>query len=273
MATTPWTAGVSGSSKKAFTNSRGTAGNVSFGGNSGFSGGGRGGSFPVSNAGTSAPAAPNIPTQPYSAPAPLTPKSSGGGGGSAARSAGGGSTSYSAVAPTDTGVMAAQAAPQAQTFEEWKAAGGHAGDSIWSAESASANSEYENLLASLAQQNTGFLNDWRGGLNSMGWKFGGEGDRSGGWNSEDLLGAYGQTRNNMVNDYAGRGLLDSTFYQDATSNMDRRFNQQRDDMLRTYDNTNNEYGTNKANALKSKESAQQRALADAYSRYASGLGL
>lgn len=271
--TTPWmgSSGSAGTSKaaKPVSNQFGGGGRGgSF--DSGFGGGGRGGSF-----GTPSPTPQAAPT-PIAPISPISPnRVQGGGGGGGSVQGGATGRSYSSVEPSATGAMqAVEPMPQqAQTFDDWKASGGHAGDSTWGAENASAQSEYETLLASLAQQNTGFLNDWRGGLQSMGWDFGADGDRSGNWDADDTIGAYGQTRNNLVNDFSGRGMMDSTFYQEGLQNMDRRFNQQRDDMLRSYDNTQNEYSTNQAGALKSKEAAQQRALADAYSRYSSGYGI
>lgn len=217
--------------------------------------------------------AQTLPSGPIASPSPIPNQSQGGVGGSTSGRSGGGG--YSSVSPTATGVMAAEPmpSPQPQSYDAWKQGGGHVGDSTWAAENASAEAEYQSLLASLAQQNTGFQNDWRSGLKSMGWQFGAEGDRSGQWNPDDLVGAYGQTRNNMVNDFSGRGMMDSTFYQDALQNTDRRFNQQRDDMLRSYDETQGRFETDRANAGKSRESAQQRALAEAYSRYASGYGI
>lgn len=188
---------------------------------------------------------------------------------------GGGYSSGGGLAPNAMGYIQETPAPATpQNFDQWKAGGGNIGDSAWQAENASAQAEYESLLASLAQQNTSFLNDWRSGMRSMGWKPGEGNDfDQGGWDPTDVLGAYGQSYQNMQNDFAGRGLFDSTFYQQAQTAMDDRFNRQRGEMVSQRDATNSAYQTDQANAMRTRNSAQDRALAEAYARYASGYGV
>lgn len=197
------------------------------------------------------------------APAAPMPNRVGGSGGAG----GSGGVGYAALAGSEAIIPQADA-PKVQDFESWKAGGGNIGDSTWMAENASAQSEYEQLLASLAQQNTSYLNDWNSGMKSMGWKPQGDDYTQGQWDPTDLLGAYGQANNNQLNDFAGRGMLDSMFYGNAQQDLNDRFNRQRSEALNQRNTANQEYSTNKANADSTRAAAQNRALAEAYARYA-----
>lgn len=221
--------------------------------------------IPVNNMFSDLPVAPITPIKPQT---PQTSSKSA----TSAKSAG---VSYSGggVGTTPTGAVAETAAAPSgpQSYDAWKTGGGNIGDSTWTAQNAAAEAEYQNLLNSLALQNTNYLNDWRSGLKSLGWKAGA--DDTGSWDPTDLLGAYGQTFNNLQNDYSGRGLLDSTFYGQAQEDMNRRFEQQRNDMNQARLATNNTYGADRANAARTRQSAQDQALAEAYARYTSNYGV
>lgn len=172
-----------------------------------------------------------------------------------------------------TGLVAEQAAPpQPQTFDDWRNAGGWQGDSAFMAEDASAEAEYQALLNQLTQQNTGYMQDFKGGLRNLGWDHEGEDYGNGRWDAEDKLGAYGGAFQGLQNDFSGRGLMDSSFYGQAQNDLTDRFNRQRNDMMTGLNTQQNEFNSNKTNALQSREAAKNRALAEAYARFSGGFG-
>jgi hypothetical protein len=140
------------------------------------------------------------------------------------------------------------------------------------AEDASAEAEYQALLNQLGQQNTNYLQDFKGGLRNLGWDYEGENYGQGNWDAEDKLGAYGGAFQGLQNDFSGRGLMDSSFYGQAQNDLTDRFNRQRNDMQTGLNTQQNEFNSNKTNALQSREAAKNRALAEAYSRFSGGYG-
>jgi hypothetical protein len=157
-------------------------------------------------------------------------------------------------------------------YETWKSQGGGLGDSAYMAEDASAESDYQALLHQLAQQNTDYMTGFRGGLKNLGLKFQGEDYASGTWDPMDQLGAYGNAFQNQQNDFSGRGLLDSTFYGDAKQNLDRRFDQQKQQSIQDMTAQQGQYRQSTADAQAARQNAQARALAEAYARYSGGYG-
>lgn len=209
---------------------------------------------------------PAIPGPAAKAPtAPTGPRISGGGGGSTY--GGGGLGTYA------TGLVAESEPPQPQTFDDWRNAGGFGNDSAFLAEDASAEAEYQALLNQLTQQNTSYMQDFKGGLRNLGWDYEGEDYGNGKWDADDRLGAYGGAFQNLQNDYSGRGLLDSSFYGQANNDLTDRFNRQRTDMMTGLTGQQNDFNSNKTNALQSREAAKNRALAEAYARYSGGYGV
>lgn len=191
-----------------------------------------------------------------------------------APSGGGAAYGGGALGSTGTGIVAEQAGPppQAQSFDDWKGQGGWQGDSAFMAEDASAEAEYQALLNQLGQQNTNYLQDFKGGLRNLGWDYEGENYGQGNWDAEDKLGAYGGAFQGLQNDFSGRGLMDSSFYGQAQNDLTDRFNRQRNDMQTGLNTQQNEFNSNKTNALQSREAAKNRALAEAYSRFSGGYG-
>lgn len=164
--------------------------------------------------------------------------------------------------------------PKPKSFDEFKT--GQFEDASYDAEVASAESEYKSLMAQLAQQQAGFMTDFKQGLSGLGWEFDRDAENGwekGRWSRDNQLGAYGQSYRNMENDFSGRGMLDSTFYGDAMTQLDGRFDQQYKQMLGSKQQQDDQFKGSSTTAEASKNRARERALAEAYTRYTSGFGL
>lgn len=189
----------------------------------------------------------------------------GGSGGGQQRQTGGTSYSGGNVQPSSSGVMMEQA-PQNPSLEDWRA-----GDSVYNSSVGSIDNDLSGLLAQLAEGNRQYNQDQDLGLRNMGWD-NAAGGGQGAWNPDDLLGAYGQTRNNLFNDFSGRGMMDSSFFGDAQTQMTDNFNRQRMDMNEARTGTNNEYAASQGRANQDANLARQQALADAAARYSAQFG-
>jgi hypothetical protein len=215
-------------------------------------------------------------------PAPIGPntlpggRTGGGGGGSYSGGGGSGLSALGAGGGGSFGLGAPEELPRPKpkSFQEFST--GQFEDASYDAEVASAESEYKSLMAQLAQQQAGFMTDFKQGLSGLGWEFDqndAEGYKKGRWNRDNQLGAYGQSYRNMENDFSGRGMMDSTFFGDAKTQMDGRFDQQYKQMLGSKQQQDDQFAGSSAAAEASKKRAAERALAEAYTRYTSGFGL
>lgn len=213
--------------------------------------------------------------------------SSSGGGGSYKRSA---TTTKKVTPKKTTATVATKAAvdpkpeepkePPPPKFADWLGK-----DSLYNSQAGTGgtiNTELDAYLASLAETNRQFGQDTTDALRNLGWKEGappqqenglarvataGKGGNAGYWDPKDQLGAYGQAQTNARNDFSGRGLMDSSFYQDAVTNLDNSFNRQRQDYLTAQQNQTNQYNTEKGAANDKAEAARRAAKADALARY------
>ena len=127
------------------------------------------------------------------------------------------------------------------------------------------------LLASLTQQNTQFNQGIDDSMRNLGWdqqgsRWLGAADQGG------MMGAFGQAQNNTMNDFSGRGLMDSSFFNDALTSLTDNFNRQRGDYDRSRANENSRFGQEQQGARSQADAARQQAMADAASRYASLYG-
>lgn len=73
-----------------------------------------------------------------------------------------------------------------------------------------------------------YVEDFQNNLQDLGWMF-----DSNSWNQRDPLTSYGSAYENQLNDFAARGMLSSSAYQQALSNLNRGFNDQRSNMIQS----------------------------------------
>lgn len=129
-----------------------------------------------------------------------------------------------------------------------------------------AQSEYDNLIAQLAQQ----LSQYQTGINTA-YRNLGYDPTNGQWNQQDRLTAYGNAFNNQQGDFASRGLLDSSLYGSALNDLNRGFNQQQGDLATALQQFQSDQAQQKASAKTTLENAKAAAQRQALQRYAMGL--
>ena len=186
-----------------------------------------------------------------------------GGGGASSPSYGGGG-----VSTLSNGIVAEpMSEPPKPSLEDWRAS-----DATFGAANKTIDTDLSSLLQQLADENARYQQDYSMGLRNLGWDAQAGGGK-GGWNPDDLLGAFGQSRNNLFNDFSGRGLMDSSFFGQAQEDMTRNFERQRNDMNTDRDRVQGEYGKAQGRANADANNARQQALADAAARYSAMYGL
>jgi hypothetical protein len=196
----------------------------------------------------------NIATVPKAAVAPVTGYSGGGGGGG-----GGGGLDLSTLAPSPEDYLA--------------------GDSTYQAQQAALQRALEAYQADNTRQSTSYNTDYQNGLAQLGYRPGAAQDdpstpnvdeSQGQWAQGDQTTAYGRSYQNQLNDFAGRGLLRSTFYNNALDDTNRQFN----DQLASVNKGKTDFMDQLAQSLASYQNenqlSQQQARADAIARRAAG---
>lgn len=219
----------------------------------------------------SAIAAPRkAPAQGVSAPSAGrgSPSYSGGGsfGGGAAGGALGGMTVTSAAAP-----MSVPEPPKPRTWEELSEAERTdylKGDATYTAQQSALEQELQNLIAELGLQRTNYQTDYTSALSNMGWN-----QDQNSFDPKNLLGAYGASYANQENDFANRGMLDSSGYANALTNLNTSFDKQKGDLDNSRSNFLRELQTRETGARNTNTQDIQRARADAIARRAAREGL
>ena len=189
------------------------------------------------------------PTAPsYQAPAPQAAASYDGGGG---YSGGGGGGSYG---------IAAAVAPPRLSDDDWLAQDSQYKSAVSALEQKLRDFEVENT--STREKGT---QDYDNSLLRLGWvKPTAEGG-AGSWNQEDRSTSYGNSYQGQMGDFASRGLLQSTLYDQARNDMLGNFNRQRTDMDTAQTNFLEELSralsTQKSDTQLGKDQARVQALA------------
>lgn len=143
-----------------------------------------------------------------------------------------------------------------------------AGDATYSAQEAALQTELENLMAELAMQRTNYETDYNSALTNLGWN-----TETESFDPNNMLGAYGMSFNNQQNDFAGRGMLDSTAYANALTDLGTSFDRQRGDLSNAQSNFMRELDTRQEGAERTNVQDLQRARADAIARRAAREGI
>lgn len=163
------------------------------------------------------------------APAPIAPqaprqqapqqRSGGYSGGPVGTSATGRAAPMSMEAPA--------AAPTPMSDEDWWNQ-----DADYQTEQGGLKNVLDSAMSNLALKRSGFDTDFVSTMKNLGWDWGGDetgslDDLGGGkWDPSNKLGAYGAGFQNLNNDFASRGLLDSSFFGDSLTNFNTDFNNQ-----------------------------------------------
>ena len=110
-----------------------------------------------------------------------------------------------------------------------------------------ADSQYNASLAALEQKLRDFeventsqrskgIQDYNNSLLRLGWITPTEDGAEGTWNQEDRTTAYGNAYQSLMGDYASRGMLQSTLYDQARNDLLGSFNRQKTDMDTSHTN-------------------------------------
>lgn len=196
-----------------------------------------------------------------------TPSAGGGGGGS--------------VGTNATGQQGLIAPPSPTSDEDWWNS-----DAAFQAEKASGMSAYNQALAALGARQAQYDTDFVSALKSLGWNWGGaaqnklpgmtNGVAEGSFDPNDLLGAYGYGLNNLLNDFASRGMLQSSFYDTGRKNFDTNMGQQASNLQNQYTAATSGTGglnSQKQSAYDEYLNALSRAKASSLARRSATLGV
>lgn len=171
------------------------------------------------------------------------------------------SQSYSS---TPTGAIAGAAAPAAPGVSE---ASFLVSDPGYKAQLAALTKALSDYQASNNTQLSQYNTDYGKSLKSLGWD-----PTAKDWNTQDQNTSSGRAVQNLNNDFASRGLLQSSLFGEADNNLMRSLN----DQLSSIDTAKQNYSTNLAQQLAAYKNqnlaSQQQAKADALARYAAQYG-
>lgn len=147
-----------------------------------------------------------------------------------------------------------------------------AGESGYQAQLAALMRALSDYTADDTAQRTKYAGDYSEATKNLGWRDpDGDGPGAGNWNLEDLNTASGRGYQNQVNDFASRGMLQSSLYGEANDNFMRSMN----DQLGSMNKGKTDFLSDRDRQLNSFKGentlAQQQARAEAIARRAAGL--
>lgn len=214
-----------------------------------------------------APPAPPAPAQPASPP----PTYGGGGGGGGGYSGGGGGYSGGGGGGGyyggGGGGMAVMAAPAPPTEEEYLA-----GDATYQAVISALAKQLSNFNSDIQAQRDNYMLDFNKGVDQLGY-VAGEGGRPASWDWNDLLTASGRAYQNLSNDFASRGMLQSSGYADSLNNLQRSLMDQYTGMTQARDVFTGDLDRQTAQYTDENTASSQAARAEAILRRAAQYGL
>lgn len=185
----------------------------------------------------------------------------------------------SQVAPQSPDVMPdpTPSPPPQMNQDEWNAQ-----DSAYLSENSGIKLTLDQALAQLADQRKTYQTDFGTATRNLGWNWqdannDGIADDTelgaGAWDPTNQQGAYGQAYQNQQNDFSSRGMMDSSFYGDALTEMNRGFTNQYDQSLAARNNFLAQIASGENQARDTSASAQERARLSATERRAAAYGL
>lgn len=141
-------------------------------------------------------------------------------------------------------------------------------DATYMAQEGSLKQELENLIAELALQRKNYGAEHGNTLRNLGWS-----QELNAFDPNNALGAYGMAFGNLQDDFASRGMLDSSAFAEGLGNLNTSFNNQLSDINNAKTRFEGELTTREQGARQSHTQDLNRARADAIARRAAKLGL
>jgi hypothetical protein len=167
--------------------------------------------------------------------------------------------------------------PAAMSDDDWLA-----GDSAYQAQLAALMKALSDSQADFTGQRTRYDTDYNDALRSLGWTNEIADDpntpdvdesRPGAWNFQDLNTASGRAFTNQQNDFASRGLLQSSLFGTALDNLQRSLNDQLGSINTGRTNFLDDLTRQETAAKNENTLGQQQARAEALARRAAGLSI
>ena len=159
------------------------------------------------------------------------------------------------------------AKPKPKSINDWLS-----GDATYQATLAALAKQLTNYNTDLDTQLTNYNTNFGSSLDDLGYTPGADG-AEGTWNFDDPLSASGRAYQNLVNDFAARGMLQSTGYADAQNDLQTSLN----DQLNQLNTARDQFTTGLANQRSSyadqNQTARQQAKAESIARRAAKYGL
>jgi hypothetical protein len=164
-----------------------------------------------------------------------------------------------------------------QSDDQWLS-----GDATYQAQLAALQQALADSQSDFTNQKTKYDTDYNDSLKNLGWVQPMVDDPStpdineaaaGKWNLDDLNTSSGRAYQNQENDFAGRGLLQSTLYANANDNLMRSLNDQLGGVNTGRQNFLSDLATQQTTAQNQNNASQQQARADALARMAASLAL
>lgn len=177
----------------------------------------------------------------------------------------GGTGGTSSFGGAPAGVAATPAVPDVSipTKDNWLA-----GDTIFGGEQTALQSALKQMYADLDLQKSNYGTDFAQNMGDLGWD-----EASKSWDKNDKLTSYGSSYNNQLEDFASRGMFDSSAYAQSLNDLNRGFDDQRSSMLTGRDTFNKGNDLQRSGAGDQTKAAVDQARIESIMRRAAQYGL
>lgn len=142
------------------------------------------------------------------------------------------------------------------------------GDTIFGGEQAALQSALKQMYADLDLQKSNYGTDFSQNMGDLGWD-----DKSKSWDKKDRLTSYGSSYNNQLEDFASRGMFDSSAYAQSLGDLNRGFDDQRSSMITGRDTFNKGNDLQRSGAGDQTKAAVDQARIESIMRRAAQYGL
>lgn len=155
-----------------------------------------------------------------------------------------------------------------------------AGDAAYNRQIAALQAALQNFLADQGASTTRYNTDFNEGVKQLGWKGrpAAEGDQKwesvgGNWDETDNNTASGRAFTNQLNDFAGRGLLQSSLFGTARNDLQRSLNDQLNSVVTGRTNFLDDLVRQRTSYQQENENSSRSAREEALARMAASIGL